>query len=88
MRRDGGQQASLARASSHFDVHPLDEQISVGQRLAASGTFDVVDAHLAVVAEHLGTFIPSTDGDDMSRLGARYELYWRFRLSCHTVARG
>lgn len=73
--RDPARQANLARALRHFDVHPLDESISVGRRLAASGASDVVDAHLAVVAEHLGTFVLSTDGDDMSRLSARYELY-------------
>ena len=58
-----------------FDVHPLDNSVPVGRRLAASDTSDVVDAHLTVVAESLGTFILTTDSDDMANLGARFETY-------------
>ena len=65
----------MARVLRHFEIHPLDESISVGRRLATSGTSDVVDAHLAVVAERLGTFILTTDPGDMSRLNARFETY-------------
>ena len=73
--RDPPRQANLARALRHFDVHSLDESVTVGRRLASSGTADVVDAHLVVVAERLGTFILTTDRDDMSKLGARFEAY-------------
>ena len=73
--RNPPRQANLARAVHLFDVHPLDESVMVGRRLATSGTSDVVDAHLAVVAERLGTFILTTDPDDMSKLGARFEAY-------------
>jgi len=73
--RDPARQANLARALRHFDVHPLDESMSVGRRLAAAGTSDVVDAHLAVVAESLGTFILTYDRDDMAALSARFEVY-------------
>ncbi|WP_419944933.1 hypothetical protein [Candidatus Poriferisodalis sp.] len=73
--RDPARQANLARALRHFDVHALDESVSVGRRLAASSTSDVVDAHLAVIAERLGTFILTTDGDDMQKLNARFEAY-------------
>ena len=73
--RDPARQANLARALRHFDIHALDESVSVGRRLAASGTSDVVDAHLAVAAERLGTFILTTDGDDMQKLNARFEAY-------------
>ena len=73
--RDPVRQANLARAVRYFDVHPLDESVSVGRRLASSGTSDVVDAHLAVVAESLGTFILTSDRDDMARLNARFEVY-------------
>jgi len=48
---------------------------SVGRRLAASSTSDVVDAHLAVVAKQLGMFILSTDHGDMSQLNARFKPY-------------
>jgi hypothetical protein len=73
--RDPARQANLARALRHFEVHPLDESVSVGRRLGATGTADVVDAHLSVVAESLGTFIVTTDPDDMALLGARFESY-------------
>ncbi|KAG1648643.1 hypothetical protein GQR58_029670 [Nymphon striatum] len=70
--RQPSRQANLARALRYF---PLDESISVGRRLASSNTSDVVDAHLAVVAESLGTFILTSDPDDMSQLEARHERY-------------
>lgn len=73
--RDPPHQANLARALRSFDVHGLDESVAVGRRLAETGTADVVDAHLAVTAEQLGTFILTTDPDDMSGLGARFERY-------------
>ncbi len=73
--REPARQANLARALRHFDIHPLDESVGVGHRLAASGTADVVDAHLAVVAEGLGTFILTSDREDMSALDARFEVY-------------
>ncbi len=73
--RDPVRQANLARAVRSFDVHALDESVTVGRRLAASGTSDVVDAHLVVVAERLGTFILTADPKDMTELGARFETY-------------
>ena len=73
--RQPSRQANLARALRHFDIHPLDESVSVGRRLASSKTSDVVDAHLTVVAEGLGTYILTSDPDDKARLEARYERY-------------
>lgn len=73
--RNPARQANLARVLRHFDVHPLDESMSIGRRLAATGTSDVVDAHLAVIAESLGTFILTSDRDDMAALNARFEAY-------------
>lgn len=73
--RDPARQANLARALRFFEVHPLDESVTVGRRLATTGTSDVVDAHLVVVAERLGTFIVTTDPGDMSKLEARFETY-------------
>ncbi|MFN0091920.1 MAG: hypothetical protein ACKVWR_16895 [Acidimicrobiales bacterium] len=73
--RDPPRQANLARAIRSFEVHALDDAVAVGRRLAASGTSDVVDAHLVVVAERLGTFILTTDQADMTKLGARFETY-------------
>jgi len=73
--REPARQANLARAVRLLDTHALDESVAIGRRLAASGTSDVVDAHLAVVAESLGTFILTGDHDDMSKLNARFETY-------------
>ena len=73
--RNPGRQANLARALQNFEVHALDESVAVGRKLAESETSDVVDAHLAVVAQQLGTFILTGDLEDMMALGARYEAY-------------
>ena len=43
--------------------------------MAESETSDVVDAHLAVTAAALGTFILTGDPDDMADLSARFERY-------------
>jgi hypothetical protein len=73
--RDLRRQANLARAVRHFEVHPLDESVAVGRRLASTGTADVVDAHVVVVAERLGTFVLTCDASDFTNLGARFEPY-------------
>jgi len=73
--RNPGRQANLARALRNFEIHVLDESVAVGRKLAESETSDVVDAHLAVVAQQLGTFILADDPDDMMSLFARYETY-------------
>ena len=73
--RERARQANLARALRHFEIHALDDSLTVGRRLASSATSDVVDAHLAVIAEMLGTFILTSDPDDMTELEARYERY-------------
>lgn len=73
--RNPPRQANLARAVRLLDIHALDDSVAVGRRLATTGTADVVDAHLAVVAEQLGTFILTTDPVDMSKLNARFETY-------------
>ncbi len=75
MWREPARQANLARAVRHFDVHSLDESVTIGRRLAQTTTSDVVDAHLAVVAESLGTFILTGDPVDMAKLSARFEAY-------------
>lgn len=73
--RQPGRQANLARALRNFEIHALDDAIPVGLMLAESETSDVVDAHLAVVASMLGTFILTGDPEDMTNLGARFEAY-------------
>lgn len=51
------------------EVRPLDEEAApaVGSLLAAAGTADVVDAHLALLARH-GDVVLTSDPGDLRRL--------------------
>lgn len=73
--RDPARQAGLNRIVRGFTRHALDDGTSVGKLLGSSETSDVVDAHLVVVAQALGTFILTSDPDDMTLLCARFESY-------------
>lgn len=73
--RNPSRQANFARLLRGFEIHALDNSLDVGRKLAESETSDVVDAHLVVVAEKLGTFVLTSDPDDMADLSARYEVY-------------
>lgn len=53
----------------------LDDPVPVGLRLAASNTADVIDAHLVVTAEAMGTFVLTSDTAHMAALEARFERY-------------
>lgn len=68
-------QANLARLLRNVEIHALDNAMAVGRKLADSETSDIVDAHLVVVAELLGTFVLTGDPDDMMALNARFETY-------------
>lgn len=65
-------QARLARLVRQptTDVAPLDrvDATNVGRLLAASGTADVVDAHVVVCARRAGQRIVTSDPDDMRAL--------------------
>ena len=67
--RDGAPQANLAGGLASIDVLPLsaDDARQVGELLGATGTTDVVDAHVAVLAEP-GDRILTSDPKDMDRL--------------------
>ena len=73
--RDPKRQTNLTRLIKHIDVQALDESRSVGMLLAVGKTSDVVDAHLAITAEMLGTFVLTADPADMTKLGTRFETY-------------
>jgi len=73
--REPARQVNLLRLLAGFDIHAVDDGVSVGRRLAQSGTRDVVDAHLVITAERLGTFVLTSDVDDMVVLDARFERY-------------
>jgi hypothetical protein len=67
--RDGSQQANLARLLAGVDVLPLtaDHARSVGELRGATGTTDVVVAHVAVLAEPADRVLTS-DEEDVKRL--------------------
>ncbi len=73
--RNPGRQVNLQRALRNFEIHALDDSMAVGRKLAESDTSDVVDAHVVVVAERLGTFVLTGDVEDMISLSARFETY-------------
>ena len=61
--------ARLVRQPS-TDVVPLDrvDATSVGRLLAASGTTDVVDAHVVICARKAGQHVATSAPDDLRRL--------------------
>jgi hypothetical protein len=67
--RDGSRQANLARVLAGVGVLPLggDDARRVGELLGATGTTDVVDAHVATLAEPADHVLTS-DPKDMERL--------------------
>jgi hypothetical protein len=71
--RDGARQARLARLRAGVSVRPLDEATArqIGELLAASGTADVVDAHVALLVEPEGRVITSDEKDLRALLRSR-----------------
>jgi predicted nucleic acid-binding protein len=65
-------QARLARLIRQptTDVVPLDrvDATHVGRLLAASGTADIIDAHVVVCARRAGQQVVTSDPDDLRRL--------------------
>ena len=68
--REPAKQAPMAMLVRAVDVHPFGDPRVIGQRCARTGTSDVVDASLAVLADQLGLKVLTTDASDMRRLGA------------------
>jgi hypothetical protein len=67
--RNGARQARLARLlSSAVTTHALDNGVAVGLILEASGTNDVVDAHLVITALRLGHDVLTGDVSDIGHL--------------------
>jgi predicted nucleic acid-binding protein len=67
--RDGSRQANLARVLAGIDVLPLEahDARQVGELLGVTGTKDVIDAHVAMLAEP-GDRILTSDPKDLDRL--------------------
>jgi hypothetical protein len=74
--RDGARQARLARLLPSLEVHPLDEALGrrSGALLARSGTADVVDAALVLLAVD-GDLILTSDAGDLIPLAAAADLH-------------
>jgi hypothetical protein len=68
--RDGARHARLARFLQSVVVVPFDDGPAVGNLLARSGTSDVVDAHLVVVAVRRSEPILTGDLHDLEPLTA------------------
>lgn len=70
--RNPARQARLARLVRQLDtdVVALDrmDATSVGRLLAASGTADVVDAHVVLCARRTGQAVATSDPDDLHQL--------------------
>jgi hypothetical protein len=76
--RDGSRQVRLARALRNpglveAPLHHQDATLA-GELLRDSGTADVVDAHVAVVASRLRAPVITSDPDDLSKLNAGLTL--------------
>lgn len=68
--RNGARQARLSAFLKTVEVHPLNDGRAVGLLLARSGTADVVDAHLVVLAVRLRDSILTGDDADLNTLAA------------------
>lgn len=66
--RNGARQARLSAFLKTVEVHPLSDGRAVGLLLARSGTADVVDAHLVVLAVRLRDSILTGDDADLNTL--------------------
>jgi predicted nucleic acid-binding protein len=66
--RNGSRQARLSAFLKTVEIHPLDDGRAVGLLLARSGTVDVVDAHLVVLAVRLRDSILTGDEADLNTL--------------------
>lgn len=70
--RNGAKQAVLARLlrNEGLEIIPLDEHLarSCGELCGATGTSDVIDASVVILAKQTGGPIISSDSDDLRRL--------------------
>lgn len=67
--RNPSRQVPMVMVIRATTVFPFGDPQTIGRRCADSGTSDVVDASLAVLADQLGEKILTTDVNDMPRLG-------------------
>jgi len=71
-------QVRLARLirQPNSDVVALDrvDATNVGRLLSASGTADVIDAHVVICARRVGQQVLTSDADDLRRLDPRLDV--------------
>lgn len=76
--RNPARQVRLTRLirQPNTDLVPLDgpDATTTGLVLAASGTKDIVDAHVVVCARRAGQFVVTSDADDLRRIDAELPL--------------
>ncbi len=68
--RDGSRQARLASFLRTVSVHPFDDGPTVGRILGLSGSADVVDTHLVIVALRINDDILTGDPDDLGNVAS------------------
>ena len=68
--RDPARQVPMAMLVRAASVYPFGDPRVIGQRCAAAGSSDVVDASVAVLSEQLRLPIVTSDPGDMAALGA------------------
>jgi hypothetical protein len=68
--RDGRKQANLARVLAGVGVEPLGEGKQIGELLGQTGSADVVDAHVALLATPGDLVLTSDPGDIRTLLQA------------------
>ena len=61
---------------TNVDVIPIDnlQARRIGLLLAATGSTDIVDAHVAICAHRLGQTVVTSDPEDISRLGPNLDV--------------
>jgi hypothetical protein len=71
--RSGQRQVNLARVLPGLDVAPIDQRVAqaIGELLGASKTKDLLDAHVAMLAEPGCRVFTSDDADVKALLKAR-----------------
>src|SRR5215813_9773269 len=76
--RDGRLQVTLARflRSDEVEIIPLDEQLarSCGELCGATGTSDIIDASVVILARERRDSIVTSDPDDLRRLDAKSSI--------------
>jgi hypothetical protein len=76
--RDGRKQATLARflRTREVEIVPLDEHLSrsCGELCGATGTSDVIDASVVILAKERHDLIVTSDGNDLRRLDPKSSI--------------